>query len=107
MIVEQFKSIDEVRHAAPVIGLSMTMAKKQQSVKQFLRNKLYLHPRVKAMTDNAQEVIQSLFAKLMQKPHLLNNNGKLDEKELAIIVSDYIAGMTDRFALQTFEKICK
>ena len=104
---EQFKSIDEVRHAGPVIGLSMTMAKKQQSVKQFLRNKLYLHPRVKAMTDNAQEVIQSLFAKLMQKPHLLNNNGKLDEKELAIIVSDYIAGMTDRFALQTFEKICK
>jgi len=104
---EQFKSIDEVRHAGPVIGLSHNMSKKQQSVKQFLRNKLYLHPRVKAMTDNAQEVIQSLFAKLMQKPHLLNNNGKLDEKELAIIVSDYIAGMTDRFALQTFEKICK
>jgi len=104
---EQFKSIDEVRHAGPVIGLSHNMSKKQQSVKQFLRNKLYLHPRVKAMTDNAQEVIQSLFVKLMQKPHLLNNNGKLDENELAIIVSDYIAGMTDRFALQTFEKICK
>ena len=104
---EQFKSIDEVRHAAPVIGLSVTMAKKQQSLKQFLREKLYLHPRVKAMTDNAQDVIQSLFAKLMQSPHLLNNNDNLDENELAIIVSDYIAGMTDRYALQTFEKICK
>ena len=104
---EQFKSIDEVRHAAPAIGLSVTMAKKQQSLKQFLREKLYLHPRVKAMTDNAQDVIQSLFAKLMQSPHLFNNNDNLDENELAIIVSDYIAGMTDRFALQTFEKICK
>ena len=70
----------------------MTMAKKQQSLKQFLREKLYLHPRVKAMTDNAQDVIQSLFAKLMQNPHLLNNNDNLDENELAIIVSDYIAG---------------
>ena len=104
---EQFKSIDEVRNAGPVIGLSENMSKKQQSLKQFLRNKLYLHPRVKAMTDNAQEVIQSLFVKLMQKPQLFINNSKLDENELAITVSDYIAGMTDRFALQTFEKICK
>jgi len=59
------------------------------------------------MTDNAQDVIQSLFAKLMQSPRLFNNNDNLDENELAIIVSDYIAGMTDRYALQTFEKICK
>jgi dGTP triphosphohydrolase len=49
------------------------MAKKQQSLKQFLREKLYLHPRVKAMTDNAQDVIQSLFKKLMQNPRLINN----------------------------------
>ena len=104
---EQFKSIDEVRQAGPVIGLSENMSKKQQSLKQFLREKLYLHPRVKAMTDNAQDVIQSLFAKLMQSPRLLNNNDNLDENELAIIVSDHIAGMTDRYALQTFEKICK
>ena len=100
---EQFKSIDEVRHAGPVIGLSHNMSKKQQSVKQFLRNKLYLHPRVKAMTDNSHDVIDQLFKKLMQNPRLLNNNENLDENELAIIVSDYIAGMTDRFALQTFE----
>ena len=31
----------------------------------------------------------------------------IDQNELAIIVSDYIAGMTDRFALQTFEKLCQ
>ena len=104
---EQFKSIDEVRHAGPVIGLSENMTKKQQSLKQFLRNKLYLHPRVKSMTDNAHEVIEKLFKKFMQNPNYANINGNFDKNELASHVSDYIAGMTDRFALQTFEKKCK
>ena len=104
---EQLSCINDVRNADPIIGLTDNMIKKQQSLKVFLRNKLYLHPRVKAMTDNAHDVIYKLFEKLMQNPKYMNINNKLQENELAIIVSDYIAGMTDRFAQQTFEKICK
>jgi dGTPase len=69
---EKFHGIDDVRNAEPVIALSEDMAKKQQSLKRFLREALYLHPRVQAMTDNAQDVISSIFEKLMQNPELIN-----------------------------------
>jgi dGTPase len=104
---EHLSSIDDVRNTSPIIGLSDNMIKKQQLVKNFLRKKLYLHPRVKEMTDNAHDVIEKLFKKLMQNPKLINIKNIDNEDDLAIIISDYIAGMTDRFALQTYEKICK
>ena len=59
------------------------------------------------MTDNAHDVIEKLFKKFMQNPKLINIQNYYHEDDLAIIISDYIAGMTDRFALQTHEKICK
>ena len=104
---ENFHCIDDVRKADPMIGLSEDMAKEHQSLKQFLREALYLHPRVQVMTDNANDVINSIFEKLMQNPGLINITKKQSQSELAILVSDYIAGMTDRFALQTFEKFCQ
>ena len=104
---ENFNCIDDVRNADLMIGLSEDMAKKQQSLKRFLREALYLHPRVQAMTDNANDVINSMFEKLMQNPDLINIIKAQSQNELAILVSDYIAGMTDRFALQTFEKFCQ
>ena len=104
---EKFHRIDDVRNAESVIGLSKDMAKKQQSLKRFLREALYLHPRVQAMTANAHDVINSIFEKLIQNPDLINIKKEQTQHELAILVSDYIAGMTDRFALQTFEKFCQ
>jgi dGTPase len=104
---ENFNCIDDIRNAEPIIALSEDMAKKQQSLKQFLREALYLHPRVQAMTDNAYNVINSIFERLMQNPDLINITKEHSQDELAILVSDYIAGMTDRFALQTYEKLCQ
>ena len=104
---QDLNSIADVRNAGTIIALSEEMTKKQQSLKRFLREGLYLHPRVQAMTDNASDVINSLFEKLMQKPELININEAQSQNELAILVSDYIAGMTDRFALQTLEKLCQ
>ena len=104
---QSLSSIDEVRNADKSIALSVGMTKKQQILKQFLREALYLHPRVQTMTDNANEVINSLFKKLMQNPELININKKYDQNEIALMVSDYIAGMTDRFALQSYDKFCQ
>ena len=59
------------------------------------------------MTDNAYNVINSIFERLMQNPDLINITKEHNQDELAILVSDYIAGMTDRFALQTYEKLCQ
>ena len=102
---KDLKSIDDVRNTGAVITLSEDMTKKQQSLKRFLKESLYLHPRVQAMTDNANDVINLLFEKLMRNPDLINISEEHSQNELAILVSDYIAGMTDRFALQTFEKL--
>ena len=104
---QELNSINDVRNAGAIISLSDDMTKKQQSLKQFLREALYLHPRVQVMTDNANDVINSIFEKFMQNPSLINITKKQSQNELAILVSDYIAGMTDRFALQTFEKFCQ
>ena len=90
-----------------MIGLSEDMTKKQQSLKRFLREALYLHPRVQTMADNANDVINSIFEKLVQNPGLINITNEQSQNDLAILVSDYIAGMTDRFALQTFKKLCQ
>ena len=100
-------TIDDVRNEGTIIALSTDLTKKQQSLKRFLREALYLHPRVQAMTDNAHEVINSLFKKFMQNPDLINIDEKHYQHDLAKLVSDYIAGMTDRFALQTFKKLCQ
>ena len=104
---QDLNSICDVRNTGTIIGLSDDMIKKQQSLKRFLKEALYLHPRVQAMTDNANIVINSIFEKLMQNPELINITKEKSQNELAILVSDYIAGMTDRFALQTFEKLCQ
>ena len=103
---KNINTIDDVRNEEAIITLSVDLTKKQQSLKQFLREALYLHPRVQVMTDNAHEVISLLFKKFMQKPDLMNISENYNQYDLAKFVSDYIAGMTDRFALQTFEKLC-
>jgi dGTPase len=103
---KNINTIDDVRNEEPIIALSVDLTKKQQSLKQFLREALYLHPRVQVMTDNAHEVISLLFKKFMQNPDLMNISENYNQYDLAKFVSDYIAGMTDRFALQTFEKLC-
>jgi dGTPase len=102
---KNINTIDDVRNEEPIIALSVDLTKKQQSLKQFLREALYLHPRVQVMTDNAHEVISLLFKKFMQNPDLMNISENYNQYDLAKFVSDYIAGMTDRFALQTFEKL--
>ena len=104
---ECLNSINDVRNTDTIISLSKVMTKKQLSLKRFLREALYSHPRVQAMTDNAFDVINSLFKKLMQNPELININKNYNHNDLAILISDYIAGMTDRFALQTFSKLCQ
>ena len=103
--------IETVRsHKALLIGFSPPFAKAQRELKAFLRQRLYRHPKVREMSDRAEQVVASLFAALCQ------DLGRMPEEHArrarkaretvgaagsARVVADYIAGMTDRFALQT------
>jgi len=105
------RSIDDVR-AQPrgLIELSAPLREAQLKLKQFLRDALYTHPRVRQMTEQAGETVRFLFDSLMADYELMPeehaaNAAKLaaagDAPGAARVVANYIAGMTDRFALQT------
>lgn len=103
--------IDDVRALqGPLIGFSPDLAAAQRALKQFLRDSLYTHPRVKQMTQQAHETVRFLFAELygdfdrMPEEHAARARAAASElgpAGAARVVADYVAGMTDRFALQT------
>ena len=78
------------------------MQEEQQELKQFLRHSMYEHPHVAKMTNDARMTIKKLF------DYYIGNLEAIPEKfrvkrsdEPTRVVADYIAGMTDRFAIQT------
>ena len=97
-----------------LIGFSEPFIEGQLAVKRFLSEALYRHPRVQRMTEQATEVVTALFDAFIEKydgmPDEHAQLARQSHKETGIaggarIVADYIAGMTDRFALQTYEKL--
>jgi dGTPase len=109
------QSLDDIRtHIGPLIGFSEPFAEAQRSLKRFLRDHLYRHPRVRSMTERAQEIVAVLFAAYlddyarMPAEHAEHARRAHDEQGPsagARVVADYIAGMTDRFAMQAHEAL--
>ena len=103
--------IDDVRAMrAPLIGFSPPFAATQAALKKFLRTHLYTHPRVREMTEQAGHTIRLMFEAFMSDfarlpaEHAERAQAAAaagDGPAAARVVADYIAGMTDRFALQT------
>lgn len=108
-------SIDAVRsHDEPLIGFSPPCAEAQRQLKAFLRERLYYHPQVRGMSDRAEEIVTSLFSAFCEDFGLMPTEHARRAREAgetagaaesARVVADYIAGMTDRFALQTHESL--
>jgi dGTPase len=102
-------SPDAVRHAGKrLIGFSPEVGAAHAELKRFLRERLYRHNRVIRMTTKAQRTVSDLFEAFMDEPRLLpeDHAREVARKEAthgqagrARAVADYIAGMTDRFAI--------
>ena len=102
-------SIDEVRGCPkPLIGFSEATRELNQALKNFLRENVYRHYKVRRMTSKARRVISALFDAFLTDPTLMPDEHKrigarLEEKlgtaGRARAVADYIAGMTDRYAI--------
>jgi dGTPase len=105
------RDIDAVRaRTQPLIRFPPELHDAQHALKTFLRAELYAHPHVRMMTEQAQETVRWLFEMLsadyglMPEEHAERARAAADsgdEAAAARVVADYIAGMTDRFALQT------
>jgi len=97
-----------------LVGFSNDMQAMNLELKQFLRNNLYRHPRVHSMSTKAKNIIHALFDALINDPKLLpldqqQNVHELEESDgdlgRARGIADYIAGMTDRFAISEHKRI--
>ena len=109
------QSIDEVRQQpASLIGFSDDIREQSLELKRFLRTNLYRHYRVHRMTSKADRILRDLFSGFMNDSLLLPPEHQLTVKRYeeaqgetgrARVVADYIAGMTDRFAISEHKRI--
>ncbi|OHC54619.1 MAG: deoxyguanosinetriphosphate triphosphohydrolase [Rhodobacterales bacterium RIFCSPHIGHO2_02_FULL_62_130] len=103
----QPKSVEEIRHlGTTVIRFSKPLYQELKAIRSFLFTRMYRAPSVVVMRKQVTEVVNGLFPLYLAQPDLLPVEWRQDiaaatsETELARIVADYVAGMTDRFALQ-------
>lgn len=105
------ESIEDVRNAAkPLVSMSDEVYEQHVSLKRFLHRHLYSHEKKLEMTRKAQVMIRDLFVAYMDDvgrmaPQFAEAAGGLGGAEQARIVADYIAGMTDRYAIAAHESI--
>lgn len=89
----------------PVVAFSKEMRENERVLRSFLFSRMYRHERVMRMTSEVKGVAKELFQHFQTTPTSLpeewrDGTGDLDEKGRARLIADYIAGMTDRFAMQ-------
>jgi len=100
------RSIQDIRERPPLIRFSEAMQQRQFELKQFLRENLYRHYRVNRMSAKAQRTLRELFGAFIQDSGLLPDDFQQRSKDdLPRTVSDYIAGMTDRYAMKEYQRL--
>jgi dGTPase len=108
-------SVDAVRkHTSALIGFSEAVAAEHLELKRYLRDHVYRHYRVLRMTNKADTVIRGMFETFFARPELLPSEhaeaardmeSQSGEAGRARAVADYIAGMTDRYAIVEYERL--
>jgi dGTPase len=107
---EGVDSVDTLRaRGEPTIGFSPEIAAKQAELKRFLYENLYRHWRVMRMAAKAQRVLVALFEAYTEEPaqlpHSVQARIAATDEPMERIVCDYLAGMTDRFALDEYARL--
>ena len=98
------RSADDARRTGRLVQFSAEMRAQSSALKRFLFANLYRHPQVVDTTAQARQVVRELFAAYLDRPAELRPSfAERPDRERA--VADYIAGMTDRFALREHERL--
>ena len=104
------RSVGEVRQAVALVAFSQPVATASAGLKQFLLHKLYRHPQVMQTTGEAKRVVADLFAAycddpMAMQPGVGSPGADVEVRTRQRMVADYIAGMTDRFAMRAHERL--
>ena len=106
---QNMQTLDDVRRAPALIAFSQELNNQQRELKKFLHVHLYRHYRVMRMSAKAQRIIRDLFGVFMEDARLLPAQFQSSltqvEASRARVVADYIAGMTDRYAIREHKRI--
>jgi dGTPase len=107
---EGIDSLAAVRRVKPrLVEFSDAMAERHRTLKAFLYDRLYHHHRVTRMTQKADRIMSALFEVYMQEPRQLpphvTRRTQEEGETMPRVIADYIAGMTDRFALEEYKKL--
>jgi dGTPase len=97
-------SADAARALPPLVAFSPAMRERSQQLKTFLFHNLYRHAQVVETTGRAKDVVRELFAAYCHDPAQMQA-GFAARSDTPRAVADYIAGMTDRFALREHERL--
>ena len=110
----QAGSAQEIRDLGrPIIRFSKPLYQSLKAIKSFLFQRMYRAPTVMAERARVTEVVNALFPLFLARPELMPDHWSGDaamaatEVDLARVVLDYVAGMTDRFAIAEFERLCR
>ncbi|MBI3223077.1 MAG: deoxyguanosinetriphosphate triphosphohydrolase [Nitrosomonadales bacterium] len=106
---QRLVSLEDVYSAPALIAFSTEIAEQQRVLKNFLRTQLYRHYHVMRMSAKAQRIISELFGIFMADKRLLppqfQQREARDDADRARAVADYVAGMTDRYAIREHRRI--
>ena len=88
-----------------IVCFSYKMKRFDLEIKKFLKEKMYFHKNVKKKTNYGKKIIKKLFFIIIKNPKKYINIKKYKNSKLERIICDYIAGMTDRYAINLYKKI--
>jgi dGTPase len=102
------RSADDARtQGRPLVGLSPEVAARNRELKAYLHDHLYRHHRIERMMDKARRVLRALFERYRENPRLLPADAmrRAEGEPLERAIADYLAGMTDRFAIEEHRRL--
>lgn len=105
LAIHRPKDVDEVRALPVLVSFSAAMRAQSDELKRFLRANLYRHPQVVETTERGKQVVRELFAAYEQDPREMPADHWRDGRKGRRAIADYIAGMTDRFAIREHERL--
>jgi dGTPase len=104
---EDFKDFEQARAAPPAIAASRELAEQKLELETFLRQRVYRHADVLAHRVQAQSALARMFEGYLAQPELMPERFQRRSHSAGLrrTVGDYLAGMTDRFAMREFERL--
>ena len=104
--INQIRSLNDIYKSDKIIVcFSDQMKKFDMSIKKFLKQKMYFHSKVNFKTNYGKQIITKLFSKIKNNPKKYINIKKYNSLSIERIICDYIAGMTDRYAINLYNQI--